>query len=74
MANEEHLAVLEQGVKQWNKWRRQNKSSEPDLRKADLHRADLSGADLSKADLRGTDLSGADLSRADLSKIGRAHV
>jgi uncharacterized protein YjbI with pentapeptide repeats len=67
MANEEHLAVLEQGVKQWNKWRRQNKSSEPDLRKADLHGADLSGADLSKADLRGADLSGADLSRADLS-------
>ena len=35
MANEEHLAILKQGVKAWNKWRRENPMIEPDLISAD---------------------------------------
>ena len=36
MANEEHLAILRQGVEAWNKWRHRNLGISPDLRKADL--------------------------------------
>ena len=44
MANDEHVALLKQGVDAWNAWRREN----PDMR-PDLSDADLEGADLSKA-------------------------
>ena len=62
MANEEHVALLKQGVEVWNKWREEN----PDIR-PDLSEADLTGANLARrepatgADLRGADLSGANL-------------
>src|SRR5262245_10390514 len=83
MANDEHVALLKQGVDAWNAWRRYNPDIRPDLSEAnlsgaDLRRAhlyganltgaDLSGADLSEAGLSGADLSGADLSKADLSE------
>ncbi len=72
MANEEHLQILEQGVKAWNQWREENPEIRPDLieanlPKADLEEANLSRADLSGANLNGVDLSGANLSKADLS-------
>ena len=67
MANEEHLAILEQGVEAWNKWRKENPTIRPDLSRAKLSGADLIWADLSGADLTGADLSGADLSVANLS-------
>lgn len=51
MANEEHLAILKQGVVVWNKWREKHPNEEPDLNEADLRRANLSLADLSLADL-----------------------
>jgi uncharacterized protein YjbI with pentapeptide repeats len=56
MANEEHVALLKQGVEVWNEWR-----------KADLHDALLRGADLSLANLIDADLSGATLRDANLS-------
>ena len=81
MANDEQLAILQQGVDAWNKWRQEN----PDIGKnpqgmiragtdtwvaarsgIDLNGADLSGADLSGADLSQTTLNGADLSGAIL--------
>ena len=31
MANEEQLALLKQGVKQWNEWREQYPDIQPDL-------------------------------------------
>ena len=31
MANPEHLAILKQGVEEWNKWRREYPGVEPDL-------------------------------------------
>ena len=79
MANEEHVKILEQGVKVWNKWRKENRDVRPDLLGADLlgaflfgvflnganlSRANLSGAFLFEANLVGANLSGANLSRA----------
>jgi uncharacterized protein YjbI with pentapeptide repeats len=77
MANDEHVALLKQGVFAWNAWRRENLDVRPYLVRADLSGAHLSGADLSGANLSvaklsrayltGAYLSGADLSGADLS-------
>lgn len=60
MANEEHLAILEQGVEAWNQWR-QTDSDVPDLTGVELRRAHLYTADLSHTDLRDADLCDADL-------------
>jgi hypothetical protein len=45
MANEEHLAILKQGVEAWNKWRHANPRIWPDLRGANLSEVDLSTTD-----------------------------
>ena len=71
MANEEHLNILKQGVRVWNKWRKEHPEIRADLSGANLHRAnlrraDLDGANLSRADLNGADLMGAFLFQADL--------
>src|SRR6516162_4445978 len=66
MANDEHVALLKQGVDAWNAWRRYNPDIRPDLSEANLTGADISEAGLSGADLSGADLSGADLSEAPL--------
>ncbi len=71
MANEEHLAILKQGVEAWNKWQVDNwgvKQERVDLRGADLSDADLSRADRIRADLSRADLSRVNLIRADLSE------
>jgi len=83
MANEEHLAILKEGVAAWNEWRAQHLDIRPNLGRANLGGANLSRADLSRvylrhanlsgANLRGArlneaDLSGANLSSADLSE------
>jgi hypothetical protein len=73
MANDEHVALLKQGVAAWNAWRKENPDvfhtdlSWADLRTANLSGAYLSGADLCGAYLREANLSGARLSRANLS-------
>jgi uncharacterized protein YjbI with pentapeptide repeats len=77
MANDDHVALLKQGVAAWNAWRDRNHNILPDLNEANLIRvnligahlggAHLSGANLVRANLSGADLSGADLSEADLS-------
>src|SRR5271166_4418470 len=82
MANPEHLAILKQGVEQWNKWRKENPGVVPDLRGAELRKADLHGANLEwsrlfiskleranlhEARLSGADSSGADFTRANLT-------
>lgn len=67
MANEEHLAILKQGVLFWNVWREINRDVRPDLSGADLSEADLRGAKLDLAFLRGAILRGAHLSGASLS-------
>jgi hypothetical protein len=81
MANEEHLKILKQRVKLWNKWRKDNPKIIPDLSDVVLSGqcigdeeeqvagyvcVDYSGANFRKVDLSGSDLSNAFLSKADL--------
>lgn len=66
MANQEHVAILKQGVEVWNQWRNRHTNIQPDLSTANLIGAILSRANLSGATLSGADLSSADLSAADL--------
>ena len=87
MTNQQHLDMLKQGVRIWNKWRKKHPEVQPDLRKANLadlnkgmlngvnfHRADLAGANLSKAILSSARLSYAELSEADLSGANLSHA
>jgi hypothetical protein len=67
MANHEHLEILKQGVKAWNKWRLEHQDVRPDLSDANLDSANLNFADLINANLSDANLIGANLSRADLS-------
>src|SRR6516165_7117040 len=77
MANDEHVAMLKQGVAAWNAWRLKNLDIRPDLSKANLSWANLREADLReailpRASLREANLiqanfGGADLRRADLT-------
>jgi uncharacterized protein YjbI with pentapeptide repeats len=66
VANQAHLAKLNEGVDAWNGWRKLNSKIGPDLRKADLSEADVRGADLSDANLGEAILNGADLIGANL--------
>ena len=67
MANQEHLALLQQSIDTWNTWRKEHQDIQPDFSEADLSYADLNLADLRYADLRYADLHHADLRYADLS-------
>jgi TIR domain/Pentapeptide repeats (8 copies) len=76
MADNDHVALLKQGMEAWNKWREENPGIKPDLgganlKGADLWRTDLKGANLAEADLWGANLTeahlwGANLTEADL--------
>src|SRR5262249_15117855 len=76
MANEEHLAILRQGVEDWNTWREEDPDVQPNLNEADLREADLNTANLRRADFSEADLRRADLSEADLRRatLSRAHL
>ncbi len=67
MANEEHLALLKQGIEVWNKWRDENPEIRPNLKDADLRNADLRNANLIEANLIEANLYGADLRWATLA-------
>lgn len=67
MADPEHVAVLEQGIKAWNKWRKRHPEIHPDLRKVDLSEAQCIGADFRRTNLSGANLCGAILSSVRLS-------
>lgn len=75
MANQKQLKILKQGVKTWNRWRKENPGIVPDLRKANMQNlrldtiphADLSGARLSEMFWGSVDLKDANLEGADLS-------
>src|SRR4029077_5983368 len=71
MANDEHVALLKQGVAAWNAWRHENPDVRPELIGADLKRWNLTGANLSRANLvrarlRDVILNGANLFQAGL--------
>ncbi len=60
MANQEHLAKIQEGVTAWNAWRQKQPQ---DLR------LDLLGANLAKVDLFRANLDNADLDEANLRAI-----
>jgi len=66
MADEKHLEILNRGVEEWNRWRKQNPGIQPDLSSSGLINRDLSRANLNMTDLSRTDLSKAQLSHASL--------
>jgi uncharacterized protein YjbI with pentapeptide repeats len=68
MANEEHLARLQQGLEAWNQWRAVNSNVQPDLAQANLIEANLSGANLIEVNLSGANLIDADLTGANLAE------
>lgn len=68
MAIPQHLDVLKQGVRVWNKWRKENPGAEPDLAGAKLSKVNLKGANLSETDLRWADLTAANLRAANLNR------
>lgn len=74
MANDEHLAILKQGVDAWNAWREDRQDVKPDLVMANLRGAILGKANLSRANLSRADLSEADLSDANLSDANLTEV
>lgn len=66
MPNAQHVAILDEGVKVWNRWRKNNPDEEPDLSSLNLREEDLRGINFFLANLRGVNLIGADLSGANL--------
>jgi hypothetical protein len=74
MANEDHLALLKQGVEAWNKWREINPEIKPDLSKADLTDLDLIGVNLNKANLYSARLNKSRLNTADLHDANLFHA
>lgn len=68
MANEEHLALIKQGVEIWNEWRKNHNNYEilADLTGANLSGVNMSGADLGRANLTGANLTWANLTGANL--------
>jgi hypothetical protein len=74
MANPEHLEILKQGVRWWNKWREEQPEITPDLNGAYLIGAELDGAHFSGADLSSAVLVEADLSYADLRAADLSHA
>jgi uncharacterized protein YjbI with pentapeptide repeats/ribosomal protein L29 len=68
MANDQHLAILLQGVDVWNAWRKENPDVVPDLSGADLIGTELRSIDFSRVNLFRADFSGANLREANLSE------
>ena len=68
MVQDEHLALLKQGLADWNEWRRDNIAICADLSGGDLREANLSGADFRDTNLRGINLHSADLRRANFCR------
>ncbi|NJP08295.1 MAG: pentapeptide repeat-containing protein [Leptolyngbyaceae cyanobacterium RU_5_1] len=66
MANEEHLALIRQGVDAWNQWRRNDPELRPDLTGANLSSVNLSLADFERVNLSQSNLKWANLSQANL--------
>jgi hypothetical protein len=67
MANREHLNILAQGIKAWNKWREENPDIIPDLRLLRLNDVKLEGINLSLTNLLHIDFSHTKLLNADFS-------
>jgi uncharacterized protein YjbI with pentapeptide repeats len=66
MADQEHLAVLHQGVAAWNQWRSAHPKVRPDLCSTSLSWLELADADLQHCSLNDSRLHYTQLNRADL--------
>jgi uncharacterized protein YjbI with pentapeptide repeats len=66
VANPEHVAIINQGLGAWDRWRADNPEQVPDLEFADLSATHLRNANLCEAVLRDANLQEADLGGADL--------
>lgn len=67
MAIEEHLDVLNQGVKKWNKWRKENSDMLPDLRNGRFEAGNFCGANFSHVNFENATIEDAILSNSNLS-------
>ena len=72
-ANKQHLELIKQGAKEWNRWREAAPPIKPDLNGANLKNLDLRNVDFSwtnlmEVNLRETNLSWANFQRANLRK------
>jgi hypothetical protein len=65
MANEEQLAILDQGVEAWNDWRQENPAASIDFKRANLRNKQLENVNLAEADLNEAELSFAHLKNAN---------
>ena len=66
MANQEHIAIPNQGVGTWNTWREEHTIGCSSLSEADMRNSKQSGAELSRVNFRNANLYKADGSNADL--------
>ncbi len=66
--NPAYRELLQQSSEDWNKWRKENPTEHPKLRRLNLQEKDLRKVDLNGADLSGAKLGKADLSEAKLHK------
>jgi hypothetical protein len=76
MANQEHLDILDKGIRPWSLWRHQNPGIAPDLAGADLRDFSIGGANLDRANLIGANLAGASLWGAEFrhAQLQMAHL
>lgn len=68
MANEEHLKILKQGVKVWNRWREDNPKIRPSLSMTSLNDLKLEGINLTSTNLRDTWIVGCNLNNGTLNQ------
>jgi len=67
MADKDQMAILNQGVEAWNKWRQENPDEILDLRDAELENMNLENVNLAEADLEKANFSFANFKNANLA-------
>lgn len=71
MANPEHVEILKQGVDVWNRWRKKDSKTKPNLNQDKLNKLELKGynfleAEMNKAQIIGCDFESCDFYGASL--------
>jgi hypothetical protein len=74
MADPEHVAIIKQGVEEWNQWRKKQPDIKVDLTRADLEEERLIGIDLHGVNLKRATFRGAVLSHANLTWANLIHT